>query len=286
MDTIYKIYKVTNKQNNKVYIGVTEQGVDARLKGHFCKAKSGSNYAFHKAIREYGENAFMIETIDVTIDVKLAPELEKKYIKLFHSNEEQFGYNSTTGGEYVVITEAMRLAMSNGQRGCEKLRLRKGVIQYSHDGKFIKEFRGITEASKETGVSRAAILRVLKKEIKRGSKSNPYIWVLSDEYEEIPLEIDPSTVYKDLNFKSSISTTCEIARKQYETKDGDLLKLSKPVCKYDVAMNFIEEYPSIAEAARKNNMSCEAIRMHLRGMYDYTDTKVLSRLKFIWKYKE
>ena len=104
-----------------------------------------------------------------------------------------------------MITEAMRIAMSEGQKGCSKPRLRKGVVQFASTGEFLKEYSGMTEASKETGVSRAAILRMLKGEIKRGSKSNPYLWKWSSDYEEIPSKIDPKEVYSDISYKSSIS---------------------------------------------------------------------------------
>lgn len=285
MERIYKIYKITNSCNNKVYIGVTNQEIESRLIGHISKAEGGSQYPLHKAMMELGKDKFKIDIIDVTMDIEKAPELEKKYIKLFQSNDPNRGYNSTAGGEYYGITEAMRLAMSVGQQGCVKPRLRKGVLMYSKDGKFIKEFSGMTEASKETGISRAAILRILKKEIKRGSKSNPYLWLWSADYEEIPEKIDPKTVYTDVNFKSSLSKECIEQRNKYLTTDGNLYKLQKAVIKYDTNGNVIKEYPSISEAARDNNMACESIRLHLRGMYDYSNPKILKRLKYIWKYK-
>lgn len=286
MKDIYTVYKVINKVNNKVYIGVTKQDINDRFNGHVSKAEGGSLYPFHKAIMEFGRDNFKVLELEVTTDASKAPELEKKYIKIFQSTDPNYGYNSTNGGEFYIITEAMRLAMSNGQKGCEKLRLRKGVIQFASTGEFLKEYSGITEASKETGVSRAAILRMLKGEIKRGSKSNPYLWKWSSDYEEIPSKIDPKEVYSDISYKSSISDKCAKERDKYLTKTGNLYELQKPVLKYSTDGKFIEEYPSVAEAARSNNMSPEALRRHFRGCYDYNNEKVLKRLKYIWKLKE
>lgn len=285
MKDIYTIYKVVNKVNNKVYIGATSQTKEDRFNGHVSRANSGSLYPFHKAIREFGRDNFTVVEVDTTTDPDELKQLEKKYIKLFQSNDPNFGYNSTEGGEMVFITEAMRLAMSNGQKGCEKPRLRKGVIQFASTGEFLKEYSGMTEASKETGVSRAAILRMLKGEIKRGSKSNPYLWKWSSDYEEIPSKIDPKEVYSDISYKSSISDKCAKERDKYLTKTGNLYELQKPVLKYSADGKFIEEYPSVAEAARSNNMSPEALRRHFRGCYDYNNEKVLKRLKYIWKLK-
>ena len=285
MSDIYTVYKIINKVNNKIHIGVTSKDIENRFKLHKSKAKLGSQYPLHQAIREFGEDNFEISEIELTRDSKLAPELEKKYIKIFQSNNPNYGYNSTEGGEFFIITEAMRLAMSNGQKGCKKPNLRKGVLQFSAKGEFIKEYSGMTEASNETGVSRAAILRVLKKEIKRGSKSNPYLWKWSSEYEEIPSKIDPNEVYADINYKVIPSEKCIIERNKYLTKNGNLYELQKPVLKYSTDGKFIAEYPSVAEAARQNNMSPEALRRHFRGCYDYNNKNVLKRLKYIWKLK-
>lgn len=285
MRDIFTVYKIINKVNNKVYIGITSQTKEDRLDGHISKAEGGSSYPFHKAIIEFGKDNFVVSELEITTDKDKLIELEKKYIELFQSNNPDFGYNSTKGGEFYTVTEAMRLAMSAGQQGCIKPRLRKGVIQFASTGEFLKEYSGMTEASNATGVSRAAILRMLKGEIKKGSKSNPYLWKWSSDYEEIPQKIDPKTVYKDIKYKPTPSKKCIEERNKYLTKTGNLYELQKPVLKYSTSWELLEEYPSVAEAARKNNMSPEALRMHFRGNYDYTDEKVLKRLKYIWKLK-
>ena len=286
MQKIFTVYKITDRTNNKVYIGVTSQDIENRLKGHISKAEGGSNLKLHKMIMEHGKENFVISSLEITTDSGVAPELEKKYIKLFQSNNADYGYNTSEGGEHVMITEAMRIAMSDGQKGCIKPRLRKGVIQFARTGEFLKEFSGMTEASKATGVSRAAILRMLKGEIKRGSKSNPYLWKWSSDYEEIPSKIDPKSVYTDINYKSAPSENCIKERNKYLTTTGNLYELEKPVLQFSTNGEFMKEYPSVAEAARCNNMTPEALRCHFRGLYDYSNPKVLKRLKYIWKLKE
>ena len=103
--------------------------------------------------------------------------------------------------------------------------------------------------------------------------------------EEIPSKIDPNEVYADINYKVIPSEKCIIERNKYLTKNGNLYELQKPVLKYSTDGKFIAEYPSIAEAARQNNMSPEALRRHFRGCYDYNNKNVLKRLKYIWKLK-
>ena len=43
-----EVYKITNKQNNKVYVGITNQGHKARWYKHCSDAYTGSNFPLHK----------------------------------------------------------------------------------------------------------------------------------------------------------------------------------------------------------------------------------------------
>lgn len=52
------IYKATNTKNNKSYIGQTIKKLDDRKRSHINRAKSGSEYYFHRSIRRYGEEFF------------------------------------------------------------------------------------------------------------------------------------------------------------------------------------------------------------------------------------
>ena len=62
------IYKVTSKINGKIYIGKTESSIEERWKSHlrasFNENHKDYNLAFHRAIRKYGEDNFIIEQID------------------------------------------------------------------------------------------------------------------------------------------------------------------------------------------------------------------------------
>ena len=92
------IYKITNKINNKVYIGSTINP-DRRQYEHFYYAYSvGSksyNYPLQCAIRKYGNEAFLFEVIDEVDDVD-APQKELSYIQQYNSlANEGWGYNQT-----------------------------------------------------------------------------------------------------------------------------------------------------------------------------------------------
>lgn len=91
------IYKATNKLNRKIYIGQTSKSLEERKLTHKNRAKFGSTYHFHNAIRKYGFDAF--EWVILENDIKnknKLDELEIKYIKKFNSIKN--GYNISTGG--------------------------------------------------------------------------------------------------------------------------------------------------------------------------------------------
>ncbi len=91
------IYKITNKINNKVYIGQTIKDINLRWQRHCSDALSGrTNTKFAKAIRKYNKENFIIEQID---DASNKEELNRKeiyWIKYYNSIIE--GYNSVDGG--------------------------------------------------------------------------------------------------------------------------------------------------------------------------------------------
>lgn len=95
---MFYIYKITNKINNKVYIGLTTVSVEIRWKKHISASKNIDRHLYF-AMRKYGIENFIIETIDETDDLKKLGLLERKYIKEYDSTNKDKGYNVTKGGE-------------------------------------------------------------------------------------------------------------------------------------------------------------------------------------------
>lgn len=89
------IYKITNKINNKVYIGQTKQTVEARWKRHLQCAKSKVNRYLYNAMNHYGYDNFVLEVIEQCDDT-LLDEREKYWIQYYNSFNN--GYNMTLGG--------------------------------------------------------------------------------------------------------------------------------------------------------------------------------------------
>lgn len=98
----YKIYKITNLINGKIYIGQTTKSLKRRFDHHFSESFRGSKYHFnmklHVAMREFGKENFCIELIEIVNSKKMAEEREHYWIETLHSQEEKIGYNTSGGG--------------------------------------------------------------------------------------------------------------------------------------------------------------------------------------------
>jgi len=93
------IYKVTNKVNNKVYIGKTVNSLNSRKSQHqFASRKNRSNSYFHNALRKYGTENFIWEEIQHYKTEEELIKAECEFIKFYNSKSPN-GYNLTDGGE-------------------------------------------------------------------------------------------------------------------------------------------------------------------------------------------
>ena len=88
------IYKITNIQNNKVYIGQTIRPVEQRFNRHMTDALNNIlDTHFARAIRKYGKENFIIETIDKASTQEELNQKEQYWIRYYNSVEQ--GYNET-----------------------------------------------------------------------------------------------------------------------------------------------------------------------------------------------
>ena len=86
------IYKITNKINNKVYIGQTSETLKKRFSRHMGYQSIEHDTKFYRAVRKYGKDNFIIEQIDTALTQEELDKKEVKWIKYYNSVEE--GYNS------------------------------------------------------------------------------------------------------------------------------------------------------------------------------------------------
>ena len=73
------IYKITNKINNKIYIGKTTRTVEQRYKEHLADSKRVRSY-LHNAIQKYGSENFNVEKVE---------EVLRETLDVVHNNRQE-----------------------------------------------------------------------------------------------------------------------------------------------------------------------------------------------------
>lgn len=182
------IYKITNKTNGKIYIGQTSRSIEVRWEEHIRDSsdKPSSVYfsLLHHAIRKYGVDAFVVDSIEECPDSEM-DKREQYWIEHFKTYE--CGYNITRGGQgkplcsnKEILDEwnnglsakqiSIKLGISN-QIVCKRLRWQgitkfdimsrgnkacargKSVIRISLDGTDYKVYDSLTEAAEDNDVT-------------------------------------------------------------------------------------------------------------------------------------
>jgi hypothetical protein len=113
MGALYRLMSPSGRQ----YIGVTSWTVARRYAEHCRTARQGRGYALHSAIRKYGQDRFLVETLVIADDIDYLHELELKAIKTFGTLHPA-GYNLTAGGEGILgLSERSKLKRSEALKG-------------------------------------------------------------------------------------------------------------------------------------------------------------------------
>lgn len=114
------IYKIENKINKKMYIGMTTRNIQIRIRDHervYNDSESRSyNFKLYKTMRKYGFENFEFSTIE-ECDNSILGEKEKYYIKLYDTVNN--GYNEALGGNGKPLwtdkqIEACKVLYDNG----------------------------------------------------------------------------------------------------------------------------------------------------------------------------
>jgi group I intron endonuclease len=92
------IYKITNKENGKSYIGLSVN-IEARWSDHIKKMNSEEQYdkPLYRAFRKYGLSSFTFEILEECKSSELSIK-EQYWIEELKTAYEDFGYNLTFGG--------------------------------------------------------------------------------------------------------------------------------------------------------------------------------------------
>lgn len=240
------IYKVTNINNNKVYIGQTSRTIEERWNQHKRNAFHDNNLEyqnkFHRAIRKYGIGGFIIEEQERIIGVneedlhQKLNDAETKWILHFDSKDN--GYNSSLGGDYNPMY---------GVRGKDNPCSVK-INQYTLDGKYIKTWNSFADIIRELGDGNYVKVCSSKRIELRKVTAKGYVWRYYDEFSDCKDIVISEEEFEIRNSKKKGQFSTENNR---EALLKALDKTSKKVDQFDSSGNFIKTFDSIHEAARE-----------------------------------
>lgn len=94
------IYKVTNLNNQKVYIGQSVNSLNHRKNQHYKESKHRKNDTtyFHNALRKYPKQSFFWEVIEKVDSLEELNAKEIYWINYYNSTDKEKGYNLKLGG--------------------------------------------------------------------------------------------------------------------------------------------------------------------------------------------
>ena len=243
------IYLITNKLNNKQYVGKTEYTIIDRWKEHKKNYKSlRDNMPIHKAMFKYGEGYFEICQLE-ECDNSLLNEREKYWIKYY--NTYYNGYNATLGGDGApkyektkieemwqsgkTISEIEELTGADRHTVARILKLSgintadfkrrsngRVVLQYSLDGKLVARYESITLAAEAMGKNNISNIKSCCE--RSHTSAYNYLWKYEDD--QTPIE--------------------EFVRRQKKTGKG----IVKKVEQYSLNGEYIQTFNSCREAAK------------------------------------
>lgn len=95
---MYSLYVHTNKENGKMYVGITSCTPELRWKKGFGYS---DRLPIGRAFRKYGWDGFTHEIIAENLPEDVAKDLEIKLIAVWQTQNPEYGYNICAGGDGV-----------------------------------------------------------------------------------------------------------------------------------------------------------------------------------------
>lgn len=274
------LYRIVNKVNGKLYIGITYKTIERRYREHVSRSKNHKykNYPLYKAMNKYGLDNFYIELIGDFEKGKLE-EMETYYIKKYNTFGVD-GYNATLGGEgnktithtdeYVieVYKKQKTLIATSKKLNCSTQTiheiLKRNNIKTNNFnkasldeiGKKYEELKNVNEVANYFGYREETIKKKL-------DKLNIDYRIAKIDKEEILKRYNDNKTTKEIadELNISTSTVCNYLKKN----DIVVSRLYKDKLNMDEVIKYYFETGSVVKTAKKFNVERNTLSEHLKN---------------------
>ena len=258
------IYKVTNSVNGKIYIGQTVYSLKRRKGNHYSSAKRAQHndrYRNHfiNALLYYNKKDFKWEVIDTAVSKEGLNKKEIYWIKEFNTFE--IGYNSTTGGDSVLLHRRVKDKISKKAKLRNMGGERNPFYGKKHTKKTrtaIKRKRKFQEYSEETRLKMSLVRRGEKNSQYKKVDEKKFTDLFNEGYsqKEISVKLNIGVnkvrrVYKKLNLSKRHPSEWTSGKKHWRFLDLPEGKIIEEYTKTDI---------NIGKLAEKYNCSVDSLR--------------------------
>ena len=156
----YVIY-LAKSPSGKKYVGITDD-FNVRKINHLSKARNGSNFQFHQALRKY-EDEIDWKIIDTAKNKSEACKKEIDWIDKLGTYKN--GYNMTRGGQMTSpkAKEGTRRYIAKTENKDKRAKEcgQKTFLVFKHKGSFVGEFVNVKRFCRENNIDRRNFKRCL-----------------------------------------------------------------------------------------------------------------------------
>lgn len=242
------IYRIYNKIVDKSYIG-SSINLKNRIHRHIYELNNQSHNNKHllRCFNKYGEDSFSIhiELVFDQITIKELQNIEKQFILKYDTLQNGFNQILDNSTHFRTLNTCEQHVKHN-----RKLQSKAVYAICPKTGEIVYEFQSISDAAYFFKTSTSNISRVCKGSLNHVKK---FIFCYKTEY-------NPENTYiKDISRKGvKFSENHKLKIKKALTKFKGIV-----IFKYDQDFNMIEEYVSISEAEKMNNIKKDTLRYRI-----------------------
>lgn len=250
------VYKHTSP-SNKVYIGITcKKNIKQRW------GKNGRGYKecpyFYKAIQKYGWDNIQHEILFIDLSEKEAQEKEIELISFYKSNNPEFGYNLTSGGEgrpnYVCSQETK-----------DKMSKNNGAKNPKYRQQYLDRLSGENNPMKNPEIAQKfkhPLSEETKKKISERKKGKSRLKEVRDKLKQAHIGL----------------TASEETRKKMSESHKKHPSIVRKVYQYDLQNNLIKIWKSVRQIERELHLEANKI-------YACCNNKIENYANYIWQYE-